>query len=118
MEKILRSIVKDGCEFDAAAMGGSPLPFTPLPSTRASKQINEKQITRFVELLIQLGADTEHRNPDGKTPLLFNARMPGYHGLAILKELIHCGADVHAVARFSEGPLHIAIAFSGLSSQG
>jgi hypothetical protein len=104
--------VAAGCDPDISALGGSPLHFTlthDLPTTRC---ISEDEICTLIEMLFRLGADVEHRNADGFTPLLYNAGILGWHGYVILRELLRLGADPHAVTDFSENALHMALGYS------
>lgn len=62
--------------------------------------------------MICLGADIENRNADGLTPLLYNAGIPQWHGVVVLRELLRWGANPHphATTDLGEGALHLAMA--------
>ena len=112
LNQFLRLFVRSGCDINSIALGGSPLHFTINQSVSGSDIIQEGEIATLVNLIICLGGDIEHKNADGLTPLLYNACMPGVHGVTVLKELLQWGADTHAKTLLGEGALHLAIAFS------
>jgi hypothetical protein len=112
LNKMLRLFVTAGCDINSVALGGNPLHFTVGLSLPGSQIIQEDEISALVNLLVCLGCDIEHRNRDGQTPLLYNACIPRWHGVAVLRELLQWGADPHAITNLGEGPLHLAIAFS------
>ncbi|KAJ5480063.1 hypothetical protein N7530_005572 [Penicillium desertorum] len=112
LNQLLRLFVRAGCDMNSVALGGSPLHFTVSYSLPGSVMIDEEEISCLVNLLVCLGCDIEHDNSDGLTPLLYNACIPGLHGVTVLKELLNWGANPHAQTHFGEGALHLAIAFS------
>ncbi|GES60285.1 ankyrin repeat protein [Aspergillus terreus] len=116
LSRILRLFVSAGCDINSVALGGSPLHFTVGHTSPGAKMIDESEIQVLVDLLVCLGCDIEHRNADGLTPLLFNAIVPRWHGVAILRALLQWGANPHATTNFGEGALHLAIAFSDPAS--
>ncbi|KAJ5826560.1 hypothetical protein N7447_003323 [Penicillium robsamsonii] len=112
LNQLLRLFVRAGCDINSVALGGNPLHFTVSNTLPGSAIIDEEEISCLVNLLICLGCDIEHENSDGLTPLLYNACIPGWNGVAVLKELLQWGANPHAKTHLGEGPLHLAIAYS------
>ncbi|EAW11257.1 ankyrin repeat domain-containing protein [Aspergillus clavatus NRRL 1] len=116
LSRILRLFITAGCDINAVALGGSPLHFTVSTTLPGSKLIDEAEIAALINLLICTGCDIEHENVDGLTPLLYNACIPQWHGVIVLRELLQWGANAHATTYLGEGALHLAIAFSGPGS--
>ncbi|KAL2006246.1 hypothetical protein VTN00DRAFT_9900 [Thermoascus crustaceus] len=88
MDRMLRSFVAAGCDINLAALGGSLLHITVNPSLPGLNAISEHEIRALIELLGCLGADIENRNAHGLTPLLYNACIPQWHGVVVLRELL------------------------------
>ncbi|KAJ5493612.1 hypothetical protein N7463_009699 [Penicillium fimorum] len=112
LNQLLRLFVRAGCDINSVALGGNPLHFTVSNTLPGSAMIDEEEISCLVNLLICLGCDIEHESSDGLTPLLYNACIPGWNGVTVLKELLQWGANPHAKTHLGEGPLHLAIAYS------
>ncbi|KAJ5777047.1 hypothetical protein N7520_000293, partial [Penicillium odoratum] len=112
LNKILRLFIRSGCDINSAALGGNPLHFTISQALPGSKVIPATEVSFLLNMFICLGCDTEHRNGDGFTPLLFNVCNPGQQSLVIVKELLDLGADFRAKTNFGENALHLAIAYS------
>lgn len=112
LNRMLRLFIRAGCDINSVALGGNPLYFTVSRSLPGSEIIHEGEISTLVNLLVCLGCEIEHRNSDGLTPLLYNACIPQWHGVVVMRELLQWGADPHATTNLGEGPLHLAIAFS------
>ncbi len=81
---------------------GADLEPTALLLKAASAGVTDRDIIRF---LIERGADTEQRNPDGNTPLLIAIR-DNNHRLAA--HLVQQGADVNAQTAQGESALALA----------
>ncbi|EAW18242.1 ankyrin repeat domain-containing protein [Aspergillus fischeri NRRL 181] len=114
--RILRLFISAGCDINSVALGGSPLHFTVSHTLPGSELINEDEIVALINLLVGSGCDIEHENADGLTPLLYNACIPRWHGVVVLRELLQWGANPHATSHLGEGALHLAMAFSGPES--
>ncbi|PKX98443.1 ankyrin repeat domain-containing protein [Aspergillus novofumigatus IBT 16806] len=114
--RILRLFISAGCDINSVALGGSPLHFTVSHTLPGSELINEEEIVALINLLVGSGCDIEHENADGLTPLLYNACIPRWHGVVVLRELLQWGANPHATSHLGEGALHLAMAFSGPGS--
>ncbi|GFF62704.1 hypothetical protein IFM47457_05676 [Aspergillus lentulus] len=114
--RILRLFISAGCDINSVALGGSPLHFTVSHTLPGSELINEEEIVALINLLVGSGCDIEHENADGLTPLLYNACIPRWHGVVVLRELLQWGANPHATSHLGEGALHLAMAFSGPES--
>ncbi|GIJ99060.1 hypothetical protein Aspvir_001184 [Aspergillus viridinutans] len=114
--RILRLFISAGCDINSVALGGSPLHFTVSHALPGSELINEDEIVALINLLVGSGCDIEHENADGLTPLLYNACIPRWHGVVVLRELLQWGANPHATSHLGEGALHLAMAFSGPES--
>ncbi|RHZ58510.1 ankyrin repeat domain-containing protein [Aspergillus thermomutatus] len=116
LHRILRLFISAGCDINSVALGGSPLHFTVSHTLPGSELINEDEIAALINLLVCSGCDIEHENADGLTPLLYNACIPRWHGVVVLRELLQWGANPHATSNLGEGALHLAMAFSGPES--
>ncbi|KAF7128649.1 hypothetical protein CNMCM5793_003500 [Aspergillus hiratsukae] len=116
LHRILRLFISAGCDINSVALGGSPLHFTVSHTLPGSELINEDEIVALINLLVCSGCDIEHENADGLTPLLYNACIPRWHGVVVLRELLQWGANPHATSHLGEGALHLALAFSGPES--
>ncbi|RLL93841.1 hypothetical protein CFD26_101424 [Aspergillus turcosus] len=116
LHRILRLFISAGCDINSVALGGSPLHFTVSHTLPGSELINEDEIVALINLLVCSGCDIEHENADGLTPLLYNACIPRWHGVIVLRELLQWGANPHATSHLGEGALHLAMAFSGPES--
>ncbi|KAH1661788.1 hypothetical protein KXX65_002997 [Aspergillus fumigatus] len=114
--RILRLFISAGCDINSVALGGSPLHFTVSHTLPGSELINEDEIVALINLLVGSGCDIEHENAEGLTPLLYNACIPRWHGVVVLRELLQWGANPHATSHLGEGALHLAMAFSGPES--
>jgi ankyrin repeat protein len=85
-------LLSEGARLDASA----------LLLKAAERGVTDRDIVRF---LIERGADTEARNPEGDTPLLMAIRQDN-HRLAT--HLVNQGADVNAATRDGQSALALA----------